>query len=423
MTIGSVSHDSRVLADTSDGNKYTGTVSVKVWNGQDSTRPPPHRRVLHARFESSILKPNGKPYIIPAYVERLHPPNIGKGREDHPLTSEYRSESVETCYYLPASIWGENPQFRGPYRSSMGPGQAFSLPDDRFFDDNDMITLINRLRSRMQGSDFDPAAFLATSGESLAMIAGTAKRVDEFYRLLRRGRISEAAHALTRQTRTKVRIHPHSVPLPGVQELAKWQLELSYGWLPLLSDAYGAGGYVAHNTQLPQRRSYRVTLRRPIAAASVSPPNYTFVHDSSYCFGAIIARTAENFQFSVSHLAGLDDPAGMVWERLPWSFVADWFIPIQTYLQDRSFVQSVDGLFVTTTGYRIKLRKLNWLASPGKTISGASGTYSADWLHFDRSISSLLEVPLPKLRSFLSVPSWRRALNAASLLVSRHGSS
>lgn len=45
---------------------------------------------------------------------------------------------------------------------------------------------------------------------------------------------------------------------------------------------------------------------------------------------------------------GLLNPEIVAWELLPFSFVADWFIPIGSYLEARSITKMVTGLYTTS---------------------------------------------------------------------------
>ncbi len=272
------------------------------------------------------------------------------------------------------------------------------------------------------GSEFDPALFLCQADQSLKLLLGAAKRVDKGFRFLRSGRLIEASKEFTRGTLVRPEKHRNYKNL-SAKDLASAQLELSYGWLPLLSDAYNGAQYIGHLTQLPQRTKYRARCRRVVTATDTLA-GLDFETQKSHVIGQLIAHMEEDFAFSSSYLVGFDDPLSMAWERLPYSFVADWFVPVQNYLMARGFARQVKGTFETVTGYDLTILGL-------KVKTGYSGTYrlvnDGNKFHsrsvsISRSISTSLAVPYPKPKSLLSVPSWRRALNAVSLLVQKHGS-
>jgi hypothetical protein len=116
-------------------------------------------------------------------------------------------------------------------------------------------------------------------------------------------------------------------------------------------------------------------------------------------------------------LLGLKDPSSLVWERLPWSFVADWFIPIQDYLQARALTQSVSGTFVKTITEKRVVKGFHY-ESGGYHFDDPG--YYGKYVKCNRYVyTSLPDVPLPRFKPLGDVPSWKRALNAVSLLVQK----
>jgi hypothetical protein len=423
MTTGDTSVDLRsdLTLVPHSGTQKVGVYFRKVWSGADSAPPPTKRyQVLHKAFESSILRHDGKPYVIPEYRQRVASPSSVRMREEHALTCNL-STSLTGVIRLPSTGYyysvGASSVSTPVTVGSGAPGSGVPLT----WTANDQIVLVNRLRARMQGSEWDPAVFLAGASQSLHLIAESAVRLNIGMRYLRKGNVSGAMAAWTRGTSTKDRRYHPNVPKPNARDLANLQLELSYGWLPLMSDAYEGAGYLAHHMQTASKTSYRATYKRRLTNDTnfINFSGVSAKTSDSFVFGQIIARMSEDWSFSTTQLAGLDDPLGMAWERLPWSFVADWFIPISNYLQARAFAKRVTGTFITTTGYR---RRYAGLTTSGPFVIIDPG-YSYRGLSMSRSISSSLSVPIPKLKPFSSVPSWRRAANAVSLLIQRQGSS
>jgi hypothetical protein len=122
-------------------------------------------------------------------------------------------------------------------------------------------------------------------------------------------------------------------------------------------------------------------------------------------------------EVDVVGLSGLKDPLSVAWELLPYSFVADWFIPIGDFLQARGLSQALTGSFVSSTkevayGYNLHVTEPDpqpwWVKTQTKTISELG--------YFERAIGITLEVPLPTAKPLMDVPSWKRAANAVALL-------
>lgn len=421
MTTGTLSRNNRVPYAGSWATYYIGHTFYKTWNGADGTVQRP-ARVWVPPYQTALLdKRSQKPIVIPGYYKRSIDPRVRKAREPHNYTLTRKSSHGG---YIDTLIGSWKNYAFGDTGATPTYGGSYTLPyPGATWDSNDDIALINKLRNRMMGSAFDPALFLSQLDQTLGMIFTTARRVDASLRFIRRGQLNDAARILTVGTTTSGRKHRDFNPRGLTPEnVASAQLELSYGWLPLLADAYGSAQYVAHHTQLPMRQRFRVRRFRSFQCGHPSPTLWAFRSQNNRVQGQLIAEMREGFNFSPTYLLGLDDPLSMAWERLPWSFVADWFIPIQNYLQDRAFARQVQGTFIKTVNVRVDVQGLKPLVSTERLTPGKPDSFRETSLSLTRTVTSSLSVPYPKPRSFLEVPSWRRAINAVSLALQRNGS-
>ncbi len=421
MTTGTLSRNNRVPYAGSWATYYIGHTYYRTWNGADGVVQRPARVWVPPYQTALIDKRSQKPVVIPGYYKRTIDPRIRKVREPHNYTLTRKSSHGG---YIDTLIGSWKNYAFGDTGASPTYGGSYTLPyAGASWDSNDDIALINKLRNRMMGSSFDPALFLSQLDQTLYMLASGTRRVDAALRFIRRGRMTDAARVLTVGTTTPSRRHRDFNPRGLTPEnVASAQLELSYGWLPLLGDVYGSAQYIAHHTQLPMRQRYRVRLQRAFECGHPSPTLWKFLSQKNRVRGQLIAEMREGFNFSPTYLAGFDDPLGMAWERLPWSFVADWFIPVQAYLQDRAFARQVVGTFIKTVTTQIDVQGLKPLVSTERVTPGKPNCFRETSLSLTRTVTSSLSVPYPKPHSFLEVPSWRRALNAASLVLQRNGS-
>lgn len=422
MTTGTITQDARGTFTGNAGSFKHGNTYKRTWSGADGSITRPARTWVPP-YETALLDKFGRPIVIKGYYKRTSDPRDRKSQRPHAysttrgrsMTGRYDEKIGVTWYQYVHGDTATTPTY---YDS------GYTTPADIGWSSNDDIVLVNRLRKAMLGSNFDPALFLAQADQTLGMLATSALRVDRAFRLIRKGRLSEAASALTLGTTTSKRRHSDfSVKGLTPENVASAQLELSYGWLPLISDAYQSAQYIGHVTQLPMRSQYRARYSRGITCSHPSPSLWKFSSQNCKVRGQLIAIMQEDFAFSSTYLSGLDDPLSMLWERLPWSFVADWFIPIQNYLQNRAFARQVKGTFVKTTGYSLDIQGLKPLDPTQRRIPpGDLNTFRVIKLNLNRAISTSLSVPYPKPHSLLEVPSWGRALNATSLFVQRFGS-
>jgi len=249
------------------------------------------------------------------------------------------------------------------------------------------------------GSSFNPGVFLVEGDHALSMIWNAAVRIGSAYRYAARGEFGKAVYRLTGRFKAKGK-------LPS-----NW-LELQYGWLPLLNDAHDAAQYIAHSVgrQLVYKvRTGRVKTSSQVYHAGTPIVTRTGTH-TDRTFLTCFLKEANTVK-----LSGLTDPLSVLWERLPYSFVLDWFLPIQAFLNARAVVNSVTGTFV-----RSRLIRDDIAGIDSSTVFGGyevidSGT-KVSVGRFDRTVSGALSLPTPEIHGFGEALSWKRGLNALALL-------
>lgn len=128
--------------------------------------------------------------------------------------------------------------------------------------------------------------------------------------------------------------------LRGTEFFDRW-LELQYGWKPLLSDCYGA--VAAFRDNLENNGPPECTVKALVREELTDYREMTENIDALY-FLVEKEMKLEHKGFirldftqdmgplgSLSQL-GITNPLELAWELLPWSFVADWFVPIGDFL-------------------------------------------------------------------------------------------
>jgi hypothetical protein len=151
----------------------------------------------------------------------------------------------------------------------------------------------------------------------------------------------------------------------GDQASALW-LEYRYGWSPLVYDIIDTmkAIYAADlRHELLPRDIYVSRSQEKAKAENTEPQNLTFGGlqytgnrklDWEYTVRCFIHYrvSAENGIVNRLNDFGLFDVPRAVWELVPFSFVADWFIPIGTYLQA---LQPKIGVEIVDQGFSIHL--------------------------------------------------------------------
>lgn len=288
---------------------------------------------------------------------------------------------------------------------------------------NDQIKLVGKLRDSIDGSSFNMGVFIGELGDTLGLLGGTALTLGMALGHAGRGDFVSAADVLFRYSgRNKGRRGPVvNVESSNKKAIASKWLELQYGWMPLLQDAKSAAEMLAHYLNAPARKTYRVGVRREVTFTSTTSIGAGYFVEGKSVRAhrrGLIAHIEE--KGSIPQLLGLTNPALVAWERLPFSFVADWFIPISSWMEARGLVERLTGTFITSdkqTGRRLTPDRFPvagpiWLNRPMVEFSNVL---------FSRSISTTVKVPMPTFKPLGSVASWQHCANAVGLLVANFG--
>ena len=218
---------------------------------------------------------------------------------------------------------------------------------------NDGSGLRNRalIKARQDLKDMkvNYAQAFAERQQTANLVAGTAKKLAKAFNALkdlRNPRRLERALAHLGKHKKK------ALKDTGQAASELW-LELQYGWKPLLSDVYGSM-VTLHENDAGAPDRYRITARGSArdkysgykAATGGINEHYAWTADHS-CqvrldyklrLPAVQAGTATQ-----------GNPLELAWELLPFSFVADWFIPIGGYLSSLDAGLAMDYLGGSST--------------------------------------------------------------------------
>jgi hypothetical protein len=299
---------------------------------------------------------------------------------------------------------------------------------------NDDLALLGRLREKVQGEGFNAGVAFAEAGQGLTQIAGAARDINRAYGNVRRGNFVGAWRNLTGLGL----IPPHVARrlsrenLHDAKVVAKNWLAFQYGWKPLLADVHDAAAVLGHLLNTPLQRTVRCSKK--VKGEMHCQVFYLKVADP-VCFTrtSIIAKIREA---SVPQLLGLTSPYDIVWEKTPFSFVADWFIPIGAWLSARGLASSLDATFVISKKHHAECHSIVPTGLPGHEVyipgydpydpafnpAFAVENFDYKWVGFSRTVSNELLVPLPAFKPLGKIPSWERAASAISLLLTNFGS-
>lgn len=174
------------------------------------------------------------------------------------------------------------------------------------------------------------------------LLLGTATRIASALGSLRKGNIPGVANALgltvnqtsKSVTRAQRRGAKGASKSNVTRSIGNEWLALQYGWKPLLSDVHGAAEKLA---ELSGVRRTRMTASRSVHGFSATSVLWhhvptSRVAQSRYTRKYIYVFSTSNEILKDLSSFGITNPAAVLWELLPWSFVLDWFIPIGNYI-------------------------------------------------------------------------------------------
>lgn len=407
MTTGSYTMDA--FTPHSGSGSWTGVKGSKNWSGADR---PKVAKTPNQSFEVSRRVYNRKTRSYEWKVIKVRSLGFRPKRVKSSVPNSYsmnysRLEQLKLIKYPDGRSWPD--LWLIPHGSWTNAGGLL--------DANDQINLVGKLSEKIKGSDFNMSVFLGELPETIQLLADTAIRIRKAVVFTRRGDLSGAARTLFENTgRRPLPKHDWSRNRPFVPSVkttgSKW-LELQYGWLPLLKDAESAAQSLAHALQAPCTQRYAVTVRRETNASRFDTASYPgvtirWVNSKSHRRG-LIAYISEKPSWPA--LLGLLDPELVAWELLPFSFIADWFIPIGPWMEARALASRLTGTFVTSDKRTAFSGRATW---SGLTTASSSSSYRQ--VSFSRSVSSTLDVPMPVFKSLSRVASWQHCTNALALM-------
>lgn len=212
--------------------------------------------------------------------------------------------------------------------------------------------------------------------------------------------------------------------------LAKSWLELKYGWQPMLADIYGAAEVLSESFRPEAERKYAA---KSSGTLTTSAP-YLFTSWGFYNenVGEFTRRTTTKLLAIYSpdadakawlHETGITNPALVLWDAVPFSFVVDWFLPVSAYLERLraySGFEFVSVARVRFTRYSIMAKGQGYrfgFEYGGKWTENWDAAYGEDGIVYDRdSLTRPPEVPLT-FRDPVSVSHATSALALAHQLI------
>lgn len=333
------------------------------------------------------------------------------------------------------NVW----QFSSPYRD---PTLATEDPTQRLY---------SKLRDAISEVKADAGTSMAELSKTASHVAHTAQRVAKALTALRKGRFGDFANALgtTYQTSDVKRFKRgwekayafdlnRKVPTStfrrskGESRLtdfcADTWLEYQYGWKPLFKEMHDlaeatASGLIERQLVL-RKVSVSVTLSRNCFVSYKSADQR--VYESSHSFRKNkmgVAYRIPNGVISTANAFGLNNPAVVAWELVPFSFVVDWFLPIGDLLGSLTAFSGLEFHSGYITGYHrhdtVKRLTPDSVYQSGATSYQTLATsVGSTCIEFDFTRTKITSFPSMPFPEFKDPRSFSHATSAVALLQS-----
>jgi hypothetical protein len=352
---------------------------------------------------------------------------------DNPYALELRTATT-----MSGSVNGPFAYFEGKQAQTQWRFSAFTVsianPSHSLVNTNDVYA---KLIDRVKGSGFNAPVFLAESRQTASMVVQRATSIVSGLRALRKGNLDEfmgAMHKSFNPPKRKVRNwreHLRSDTKGSTKAASSIWLEARYGWLPFLSEVHSAFESLNEIVERQENLYARVSARKK-AERVLAPRDESLI--SLGADGGLKMEVRETQYEEIKAVwvfvptewdglgrLGLTNPLEVAWELVPFSFVADWFLPVGNYLSYLDVQQRfkhVGG----TVGLRrervLEYSKPRQTFTSGGAGSSISGFTSCRATAVTITRSRLLSAPIPSLESIAFNPNLnsKRVIDSIALI-------
>jgi hypothetical protein len=209
------------------------------------------------------------------------------------------------------------------------------------------------------------------------------------------------------------------------KEAANAWLLVTYGWKPLLGSIYGVADTILRNNLASVQK---LNNRERDSLTTVTKGEFSLGHYGCVCPSILTVKRTYGCQIGISVLPSDNDlarwtslnPASIGWELLPFSFVADWFLDVGSYLRNLETAFAYRNVFHSGYVSEFEKTEATFIVNGSGFSPDRSATYTADLkgtletMQFRRKVLS--SYPFPRLPRFEAKLGSSRLLSAAALL-------
>lgn len=271
-----------------------------------------------------------------------------------------------------------------------------------------------RLIEKVKGQQWNASVFLAEGRKTSTMVAARATHLALMANALLRGNfpgfVKRFHQSVVPPTRSAERRFNRHYGRDARAAAGNAWLEYSYGWRPFMGDVRDAVNTLMDVADQPEKRVCRVSASMRTKYTTNLPEGRIFTDTglNLYVRGYYVRDVNESLRVvwrcspnaaDLPARFGLLNPAEVVWELVPFSFVVDWFLPIGDYLSALDVPFRFNHLG-GTVGRRVSAKMTTIMTraeNPNQAVSGFTG--HSDYFQVTRT--RLASVPVPKLSQLM----------------------
>lgn len=183
---------------------------------------------------------------------------------------------------------------------------------------NDEIKLLNKLTDKIQKHEFHLMNFLVEADRTILMLTIAVRNLSKAIHEFKRGEFAQALYDLGFNAGSKKSM---------LKSTGEGILQFVYGWAPLFNDVKAAAEAVGA-LQFP-KPDFEVRTSHSIVRRGESGWEHGFEKITK----RYIAKLNVSPPPSLSQFLHMDDPIQGIWEWASFSYLVDWVLPIQLYLE------------------------------------------------------------------------------------------
>lgn len=326
-------------------------------------------------------------------------------------TSVRRKMPLTASTLLAGTSYSAETTYRSRSVVTRSDGSYFPSPEnsapEAFNNDEYQSGLIQtkyKLRAKIKGEEWNLGTFLGELPETLAYFADTLKTVVQLYRSVRKGDMRGV-----RRLRKRARKGTWSKTLrSSTSEVSSRWLEWRYAVQPLMFDLDAQLKYL-YSSSLKSKIQRSVSgsnlhfFESGIYSGNYGGLTYFRNHDMDLRLGCYYTVNPNVQAFKK---LGLLNPAAVLWELTPLSFVLDWLIPIGDYLGTLDAMAGVQVLSTwesrtSKTQYFVSGGRSSWLN--GDKVEWENKSSDNSYVNsYVRQMGVSLDVPLPSFKLSLN---------------------